>query len=149
MTDLVECVPNFSEGRRPEVVDAIAARVRQVPGVHLLDQTSDPDHNRSVLTFAGPAAAVSAAMESALETAIERIDMERHEGQHPRIGAVDVIPFVPLGDTTMDECIELARDFGKRIARALRPARLPVREGRDCGPNARSWPTSGGRNTRA
>ncbi len=123
MTDLVECVPNFSEGRRPEVVDAIAARVRQVPGVHLLDQTRDPDHNRSVLTFAGPAAAVSEAMENALETAIELIDMERHEGQHPRIGAVDVIPFVPLGETTLDECIALARDFGERIAQRFE---LPV-----------------------
>lgn len=123
MSDVVECVPNFSEGRRPDVVDALAARVRHVPAVHLLDQTRDPDHNRSVLTFAGPAAAVSQAMENAVETAIELIDMERHEGQHPRIGAVDVVPFVPLGDTTMDQCVVLARDFGQRIAERFE---LPV-----------------------
>jgi len=116
MSKLVECVPNFSEGRRPEVIDAIAARVSHTPEVHLLDRTSDVDHNRSVLTFAGPAEAVTAAMEAALSEAIERIDMNEHAGQHPRLGAVDVIPFVPLGDTTMDECVDLARGFGKRIA---------------------------------
>ena len=116
MAGLVECVPNFSEGRRPEVIDAIAGRVQASAGVHLLDRTSDADHNRSVLTFAGEAAAVSAAMESAVEEAIARIDMNAHEGQHPRIGAVDVIPFVPLAGTTMDEAIELARNFGRRIA---------------------------------
>lgn len=116
MANLVECVPNFSEGRRSEVVDAIADRVAATDGVHLLDRTSDRDHNRSVLTFAGSAEAVASAMESAVAEAIARIDMNEHEGQHPRIGAVDVIPFVPLGETTMDECIELARDFGRRIA---------------------------------
>jgi glutamate formiminotransferase / 5-formyltetrahydrofolate cyclo-ligase len=116
MSKLVECVPNFSEGRRPEVIDAIAASVSRTPGVHLLDRTSDVDHNRSVLTFAGPADAVTAAMEAALAEAIDRIDMNEHTGQHPRLGAVDVIPFVPLGDTTMDECVDLARGFGKRIA---------------------------------
>jgi glutamate formiminotransferase len=116
MAKLVECVPNFSEGRRPEVIDAIAARVRDTDGVHLLDRTSDRDHNRSVLTFAGPAASVTDAMEAAVDEALARIDMNEHEGQHPRIGAVDVIPFVPLGETTIDECVELARDFGRRIA---------------------------------
>ena len=116
MTHLVECVPNFSDGRRPEVIDAIAARVRATDGVHLLDRTSDRDHNRSVLTFAGPAEAVMEAMEAAVEEAILLIDMNAHEGQHPRIGAVDVIPLVPLGDTTIDDCVALARAFGKRIA---------------------------------
>jgi glutamate formiminotransferase len=116
MAKIVECVPNFSEGRRPEVVDAIAQRVSATPQVHLLDRTSDVDHNRSVLTFAGPADAVAAAMEAALEEAIERIDMNQHNGQHPRLGAVDVIPFVPLGDTKMEECVDLARSFGARIA---------------------------------
>jgi len=116
MAKLVECVPNFSEGRRPEVVDAIAARVSDTPDVFLLDRTSDVDHNRSVLTFAGPANAVADAMEGAVAEAIARIDLNAHEGQHPRIGAVDVIPFVPLGDTTMEECVDLARDFGRRIA---------------------------------
>lgn len=99
-----------------DVVDAIAGRVSATPGVHLLDRTSDADHNRSVLTFAGEAEPVSAAMEAAVVEAIARIDMNRHEGQHPRIGAVDVIPFVPLAGTTMDEAIALARDFGQRIA---------------------------------
>jgi len=120
---LVECVPNFSEGRRPEVVEAIADQVRRLRGVHLLDQTRDPDHNRSVLTFAGPAQAVVAAMEAAAGEAIERIDMTRQQGQHPRIGAVDVVPFVPLGDTTLDECVALARDFGRRLAERFE---LPV-----------------------
>ena len=116
MSRLVECVPNFSEGRRTEVVDELAAAVEATAGVRLLDRTSDADHNRSVLTFAGPAGPVTEAMEAAVRVAIERIDLERHEGQHPRIGAVDVIPFVPLGETTMDECVELARTFGARIA---------------------------------
>lgn len=116
MADLVECVPNFSEGRRAEVIDAIADRVRTTPGVHLLDRTSDPDHNRSVLTFAGSAPDVTDAMKAAVDEAIGLIDMNVHEGQHPRIGAVDVIPFVPLGQTTIEECVDLARTFGKRIA---------------------------------
>jgi glutamate formiminotransferase / 5-formyltetrahydrofolate cyclo-ligase len=113
---LVECVPNFSEGRRSEVVAAIADVVERTADVHLLDRTSDRDHNRSVLTFAGPATAVTDAMEAAVAAAIELIDMNIHHGQHPRIGAVDVIPFVPLGETTMEDCVELARAFGKRIA---------------------------------
>jgi glutamate formiminotransferase len=116
MAGLVECVPNFSEGRRPDVIDAIAGRVKAIAGVHLLDRTSDADHNRSVLTFAGPASAVTQAMEGAVEEAIARIDMNAHTGQHPRIGAVDVVPFVPLAGTTMDEAIELARGFGDRIS---------------------------------
>jgi glutamate formiminotransferase len=136
MNGLVECVPNFSEGRRPETVDAIAARVTAVAGVHLLDRTSDRDHNRSVLTFAGPAETVRAAMLGAFEEALARIDMNAHEGQHPRIGAVDVIPFVPIGDTTMDECVALAQDFGRAVAERFglpvylyaRAARSPSRE---------------------
>lgn len=112
----MECVPNFSEGRRPEVIDALVAAVQATPDVQLLDRTSDRDHNRSVLTFAGPAASVVQAMEGATERAIELIDMTRHAGQHPRIGAVDVVPFVPLGATTMAECVELARSFGRLAA---------------------------------
>jgi glutamate formiminotransferase len=113
---LVECVPNFSEGRRAAVVDALAAAVEEVPGAHLLDRTSDADHNRSVLTFAGEVEPVVTAMEAAVAVALERIDMNRHEGQHPRIGAVDVVPFVPLGETTMEEAVAIARRFGRRIA---------------------------------
>ncbi len=113
---LVESVPNYSEGRRPEVVDRLAAAVREVAGVYLLDRTSDASHNRSVLTMAGEASAVEAALEATIEVAIEHIDMERHAGEHPRIGAVDVIPFVPLGTTTLDACVVLARGFGLRVA---------------------------------
>lgn len=116
MAKLVECVPNFSEGRRVEVVDAVAAAVTGTPGVQLLDSTSDADHNRSVLTLAGEPDAVAEAMEEAVAVAVQLIDLRGHEGQHPRIGAVDVVPFVPLGDSTMDECVALARRFGARIA---------------------------------
>jgi glutamate formiminotransferase / 5-formyltetrahydrofolate cyclo-ligase len=114
---LVESVPNYSEGRRIEVVDRLAEAVRATPGAYLLDRTSDASHNRSVLTLAGEAPAVEAALEATIEVAIREIDMEEHTGEHPRIGAVDVIPFVPLASTTLDDCIELARNFGQRIAR--------------------------------
>jgi glutamate formiminotransferase len=97
--------------------------VAATPEVHLLDRTSDVDHNRSVLTFAGEADSVAVAMEAAIEVAIARIDMEQQEGQHPRIGAVDVVPFVPLGATTMDECVDLARRFGAHVAERFE---LPV-----------------------
>jgi glutamate formiminotransferase len=113
---LIESVPNVSEGRRLDVVGRLADAVASVPEVHLLDRTSDASHNRSVFTIAGPARAVSEALERLVATAIREIDMDEHWGEHPRIGAVDVIPFVPLGDTTMDEAVELARAFGARIA---------------------------------
>jgi glutamate formiminotransferase len=113
---LVESVPNYSEGRRIDVVDRLAAAVEGVDRAFLLDRTSDPSHNRSVLTLAGEAPAVERALEATIEVAIETIDMERHTGEHPRIGAVDVIPFVPLGSTTLDACVVLARGFGLRIA---------------------------------
>jgi glutamate formiminotransferase len=113
---LVESVPNVSEGRRLDVVDRLATAIASVDGVHLLDRTSDASHNRSVFTIAGPADDVSEALERLVASAVREIDMDEHTGEHPRIGAVDVIPFVPLGDTTMDEAIELARAFGARIA---------------------------------
>jgi glutamate formiminotransferase / 5-formyltetrahydrofolate cyclo-ligase len=113
---LVESVPNFSEGRRLEVVDRLASAVAATPDVHLLDRTSDASHNRSVLTLAGGAAGVAEALEAAVAIAVETIDMERQTGEHPRIGAVDVVPFIPLGETTMDECVALARAFGARLA---------------------------------
>lgn len=90
--------------------------VQSTPGVYLLDRTSDASHNRRALTFAGRPAAATDAMERAVGVAIDEIDMERHSGKHPRIGAVDVIPFVPLGDTTMDQAIALAQAFGEHIA---------------------------------
>ena len=98
------------------MVDRLAASVAAVPGVHLLDRTSDVDHHRSVLTFAGPPDAATEAMERAVAVAIESIDMEHHAGVHPRIGAVDVVPFVPLAGISMAETVALARDFGRRMA---------------------------------
>ncbi|HEY8238746.1 MAG TPA: glutamate formimidoyltransferase [Candidatus Limnocylindrales bacterium] len=113
---LVESVPNYSEGRRIDVVDRLADAVATTDGAYLLDRTSDPSHNRSVLTLAGDAAAVERALEATIGVAIDTIDMEQHTGEHPRIGAVDVIPFVPLGSTTLEACVVLARGFGLRIA---------------------------------
>jgi glutamate formiminotransferase len=120
---LVESVPNFSEGRRLDVVEHLAAAVTSTAGVHLLDRTSDASHNRSVLTLAGEAEPVLEALERAVDVAVHEIDMESHAGEHPRIGAVDVVPFVPLAGTTIDDCVELARRFGHRIAERFE---LPV-----------------------
>lgn len=113
---LVESVPNVSEGRRLDVVERLANALTSVPGVFLLDRTSDPSHNRSVFTVAGDHEAVSAGLDRLVGQAIDDIDMDQHSGEHPRIGAVDVIPFVPLGDTSLDACVELARAFGERVA---------------------------------
>jgi len=113
---LIESVPNFSEGRRIDVVDKIVASIESVPGAYLLDRTSDASHNRSVITLAGEPAPILEALERAVSVAVTEIDMEQHAGEHPRIGAVDVVPFVPLGDTRMNDCIDLARAFGARVA---------------------------------
>ncbi|MEA2609116.1 MAG: glutamate formiminotransferase / 5-formyltetrahydrofolate cyclo-ligase [Chloroflexota bacterium] len=113
---LIESVPNVSEGRRLDVVERLAVAIEAVPGVYLLDRTSDASHNRSVFTLAGEHEPVSNALEALVETAIHEIDMNAHAGEHPRIGAVDVIPFVPLAATAMDDCVDLARTFGKRLA---------------------------------
>ena len=116
MESLVECVPNFSEGTRIETLEAIADVIRDHAGVWLLDQTADADHQRSVYTMAGYPGRVMAATEAAAEVAIERIDMRVQHGRHPRVGAVDVVPFVPLGDTTMEQCAEGARGFAATLA---------------------------------
>ena len=113
---LVESVPNVSEGRRLEIVDRLADVLTSVPGVYLLDRTSDASHNRSVFTVAGEHEALAAGLEEMVGQALDDIDMEQHAGEHPRIGSVDVVPFVPLADTPMDACIEMARSFAKRIA---------------------------------
>ncbi len=113
---LIESVPNVSEGRRLDVVDRLADAISSVPGVFLLDRTSDASHNRSVFTMAGEDGPVSEALERLLAAAIHDIDMDLHGGEHPRIGAVDVIPFVPLADTSMEDCVALAQAFGERIA---------------------------------
>ncbi|MCC6804019.1 MAG: glutamate formimidoyltransferase [Anaerolineae bacterium] len=115
---LVECVPNFSEGQRADVIAALADAIRAAP-VALLDVSSDADHNRTVITFAGEPEPVADAMLSAARVAVERIDLAQHRGVHPRIGAVDVIPFVPLRGISLTECAALARSFGRRLARTL------------------------------
>ena len=116
MPALVECVPNISEGRRTEVISAVAAAVAAVDGVRLLDQTSDADHNRSVFTFAGDPEAVARAAHTLVDVSLREIDMRTHKGEHPRLGAVDVVPFVPISGITMSECVELAHRFGKEVA---------------------------------
>ncbi len=119
MSKIVECVPNFSEGRRKEVVEQIEAAVASVPGVKLLDLEMDADHNRSVLTFAGRPEAVEEAAFEAIERAAALIDMDQHEGEHPRLGATDVVPFVPISGVSMEECVEIARRLGERVGREL------------------------------
>lgn len=121
--ELVECVPNISEGRRVEVVDACARTVRSVPGITLLDRTSDPDHDRSVLTFAGPSEATFEAMCALATQAVARIDLRHQHGRHPRIGALDVAPFVPVEGTPMATCVGLAQRLGAWLAERYR---LPV-----------------------
>jgi len=120
---IVECVPNFSEGRRPEVVREIVAAVESVPGVQLLDYSSDSNHNRSVLTFIGEPAPVKEAAFRAIAKAAELINMDEHWGEHPRIGATDVVPFVPVLGVTMADCVALARELGAEVAEKLR---IPV-----------------------
>lgn len=119
MSRLVECVPNFSEGRRREVVDQILAAIASVPGVTLLGSELDPDHNRSVLTFAGEPEPVMEAAFRAVKKASELIDLNQHSGQHPRMGAADVVPFVPVENVTLDECAEMARKVGRRLGEEL------------------------------
>ncbi len=115
---LVECVPNFSEGQRAEVIAALTEAIQSAP-VALLDVSSDPDHNRTVITFAGEPEAVAEAMFRGTRTAAQQIDLEQHQGVHPRMGAVDVIPFVPLRDISLVECAALARTFGQRVGDEL------------------------------
>lgn len=119
MEPIVECVPNVSEGRRRSVIDAIADAVRKVPGVHLLDVEMDANHNRGVLTFVGKPSAVAEAAFRVAKAASELIDMNVHRGEHPRIGALDVLPFVPISSVSMEDCVRLARQTGERIATEL------------------------------
>lgn len=119
MSQLIECIPNFSEARRPEVVEAIVAAAASVPDVTILDRSSDTDHNRTVLTFAGSPAGVEEAAFRAMAKAAELIDMNQHTGEHPRIGATDVVPFVPLSGVTMEECVALANRLAGRVAKEL------------------------------
>lgn len=139
---LVECVPNFSEGRRKEVVEAIVREVREVEGCFLLDYSMDPDHNRAVVTFSGEPEPVKEAAFRTCKKAVELINMEKHRGQHPRIGACDVVPFIPLNGITMRECVEISQEVARRIWEELQvptylygeSARSP---GRKCLPDIR------------
>ncbi len=133
---LIECVPNFSEGRRPEVITAIRDAIAAVDGVAILDVSSDTSHNRTVVTFVAPVEhAVDAAL-AGMRAAAAHIDLTTHQGEHPRIGATDVVPFIPLDGATMDDCIALARALGERAAAELgipiylyeRAASTPARE---------------------
>ncbi|MHB1264917.1 MAG: glutamate formimidoyltransferase [Gemmatimonadaceae bacterium] len=133
---LIECVPNFSEGRRPEVVQQIRDAIAAVEGAHILDVSSDASHNRSVITFVAPVDAAVAAAFAGIAKARDLIDLTRHAGEHPRMGAADVVPFIPLEGTTMEDCIVLARQLGERVAKELeipvylyeRAATTPARE---------------------
>lgn len=115
---LIECVPNFSEGRRSEVIEAIVSAITSVPIYHL-DTSSDPDHNRTVVTFAGEPDQVLEAAFRGVAAAAERIDLTKHDGVHPRIGAADVVPLIPLRGISLEACADLARQLGKRIADLL------------------------------
>ncbi len=134
----IECVPNFSEGRRLDVIEEILVPFRRTPGCFLMDQRPDKDHNRLVVSLIGEPQALCRALLDAARVAVERIDLNQHTGAHPRMGAVDVIPFVPLAGTSMETCIQLARDFGRLLHQetgvpiyfyeeaALKPERKPL-----------------------
>ncbi len=119
MKTLIECVPNFSEGRRADVIAAIVAALRAVPAARVLDVESDADHNRSVVTLVGPPGAVQEAAFQGIKTAAALIDLDAHRGEHPRLGATDVVPFIPISGATMADCVALARDLGRRVGEEL------------------------------
>lgn len=116
---IIECIANYSEARRPEVVEAIAQAIREVPGAYLLDRHSDLDHNRTVLTFAGAPQAVEEAAYCSIAKAAELINLDIHQGEHPRIGATDVVPFVPISGVSMQDCVEIAIRLAKRVGEEL------------------------------
>jgi glutamate formiminotransferase/formiminotetrahydrofolate cyclodeaminase len=116
---IVECIPNFSEGRRIEIVDQIEAAIAAIEGVHVLDRHMDGDHNRSVITFAGHPEGVLEAAYAGIARAAELINLDEHQGEHPRIGATDVVPFVPIQGVTMNDCVDLAKRLGARVGEAL------------------------------
>ena len=142
---LVECVPNFSEGRRPEIVDAILAEIRAVRGAKLIDHSLDASHNRAVVTFVAPPKEAAEAAFRAIAKARDTIDLREHQGEHPRIGATDVVPFVPLEGSSMPECVAIAHALGRRVgvelsipvyyyeAAALRPERKNLPDVRNIG----------------
>ncbi len=119
---LIECIPNFSEGRRPDVIQAIQSAIAD-GGASVLDVSSDADHNRTVVTVAGTPEQVEESAYRGIQTAARHIDLAQHDGVHPRIGATDVVPFVPLEDATMADCVQIVRQLGQRVGEALS---LPV-----------------------
>ena len=119
MPKLIECVPNFSEGRDREILGALEKEAQSLPGVTLLDYSGDADHNRSVFTLLGDPAGIAEGAFRLCKLAALRIDLTKHRGEHPRMGAADVIPFIPIRETTMAECADLARQTAERIAREL------------------------------
>ena len=123
MAKIVECVPNISEGRNTKIIEAVVDQVRAVKGVTLLDYSSDPSHNRSVITFIGNPEGVAEAAVGVAKKAAELIDLNKHEGEHPRMGAVDVIPFIPIKEMTSAECVELSKVVAKRV---WEEAKMPV-----------------------
>jgi glutamate formiminotransferase len=123
MPRIIESVPNISEGRRAEVIDAAVAALKAVPGLRVLDVQSDKDHNRSVLTLVGDEASLKQGLLALFEVATSRIDLRSHQGEHPRVGAVDVVPFIPIEGASMKDCVALARDVGQAVAERFR---IPV-----------------------
>ncbi len=119
MNKIIECIPNFSEGRNKEIIEKIMDTLRGKGGIKLLDYSSDSDHNRTVVTFIGEPEAVEKAIINMASVVYENIDMTIHEGGHPRMGALDVVPFVPVSGVSMEECIELANRVGKQIAESF------------------------------
>ena len=117
---IIESIPNISEGRRPEVIERLAAAIRTTPGARLLDHSSDASHNRSVFTLAGDGASVRAAILALYAVAVDTIDLRTHRGEHPRLGAVDVVPFVPIEGVSMAECVALAKDVAAAVAERYR-----------------------------
>lgn len=123
MAKIIECVPNFSEGRRPEIIDQIVASIQSIEGIVLLDKEMNADHNRAVVSFIGEPHQVLEAAFRGCKTAQQLIDLNTHQGEHPRLGATDVIPFIPIANTTIEECVFLAKELGRRVAEELQ---IPV-----------------------
>jgi len=143
---IIECVPNISEGRRAGVVSSIADAVRRVTGARLLDVSSDASHNRSVITMAGDAAPLKTAVLALFDAAIAAIDLRTHTGEHPRLGAVDVVPFVPIEGVTMEACVALAKDTAQAVAERFVKTSKTSGEASSRGWRQR-WPATAGRPT--
>ena len=124
MRTIIECVPNISEGRDAAAIEAVAAAIRAAPGARLLDVSSDAAHNRSVLTIVGDAPGLRSAVRALFDAALPRIDLAKHRGEHPRMGAVDVVPFIPIRGATVDECVALSRDVAEEIGKRGIPVYL-------------------------